>query len=85
MAVDTARFHLGFFVDAAVEVLDDADLRMTAMTRHSWAGVDKDLVDRALWELQDHDQHTVARMLKVKPEFINAIASLSGANGGSKS
>lgn len=83
MAVDTAHTKLGFFVDACVETLDAGDLRLTPFTRCSWEGLDKELCERVLWQLDEFDCETVARDLKVKLEFVEKLQKLSGANGGS--
>lgn len=79
MAVDTARVQLGWFVDAAVEMLPARDLRMTPLTRYSWKGVDRELADRCLWELEDHDCAEVAQIVGVQLDFVEALARL--ANG----
>lgn len=74
----TGRERLSFFIDAAVEMLDPPDLKMTLMTRYCLDGLDKGLVDRVLWELEDHAPHEVAAILNVPEETVWGLARLSG-------
>lgn len=54
---------------------------MTAITKHSWDGLDKGLVDRILWELEDRCCEEVAREFNVTAEFVEKLSHLAGANG----
>lgn len=81
MAAVTDRKRLGYFVDAAVEMLPASDLKMTPMTRYCFDGVDRDLVDRILWSLEDKDALDVARTEGVAVAFVYKVAAMSGANG----
>lgn len=80
MATDT-RVRLGYFIDACVESLDTRELRLTALTRHSWEGLDKEVVERVLWELDEFSPDEVAQMLGLEVEFVSRLSELSGANG----
>lgn len=82
MAAETARYSLGLFVDAAVELLEDTDLRLSPLTKHPFPAKQQALIERVLWELEDHDIPTVAKMFKLKVAIVRKISELPGARGG---
>ncbi len=78
------RARLGLFIDACCEVLDEGDLKLTPFTRNSWEGLDKEMCERVLWELEDLTPDEVARKLGVEVGFVEKLSQLPGANGGSR-
>lgn len=77
MATETVRSQLAWFVDVAVELLDERELRLTPMTRIDWDGVNRELCDRILWQLEEFEPEEVAKQFKVELSFVQSLQSLA--------
>ncbi len=73
----TGRERLGFFSDAACQMLNDRELRLTLMTRFKTEGLDTEKVDRVLWDLEDDPPCIVASRYDLPEDTVRGLALLA--------